>query len=146
MLALLQRVSRASVSTDGEKIAEIGPGLLVLVCALHMDNSQTASALAGKIANLRIFSDERGQMNQSLLDVGGACLLVSQFTLAADTSRGRRPYFGAAAQPEQARQLCANLADELRGLKVPVQEGRFGADMQVELINDGPVSLMLEAN
>ena len=127
----------------GKKIAAIGPGVLALVCALPGDNQESTLALAGKIANLRIFSDEKGQMNKSLLEVGGECLLVSQFTLAADVSRGRRPYFGAAAAPEQARQLCSDLAAELRRLKVPTREGEFAANMQVALVNDGPVTLML---
>ena len=146
MIALLQRVSDASVSVAGRKIAAIGPGLLALVCALRTDSLQCPAALAGKMANLRIFSDEHGQMNRSLLDTGGECLLVSQFTLAADVSRGRRPYFGAAADPDQARRLCASLAAELRKLKVPTREGSFGATMQVALTNDGPVTLMLEAS
>ena len=144
MLALLQRVSCASVAVAGERIAEIGPGLVALVCALPSDSRRDAAAMAGKIANVRIFSDEKQRMNRSLLDTGGSCLLISQFTLAADLSRGRRPHFKAAAEPEQARRLCADLADELRSLAVPTREGRFAADMQVTLTNDGPVTLMLE--
>lgn len=145
MRALVQRVSEASVTVAGERIAAIGPGLLVLVCAMQGDDETRAEALAGRIARLRIFRDEAGRMNLSLLDTGGSALVVSQFTLAADTSRGNRPGFSAAADPALAERLCERTADALVRLGVPVGRGRFGADMKVALVNDGPVTIWLEA-
>ncbi len=145
MLALVQRISQASVSVGGQQITAIDAGLLALACALPSDDAAAAAKLADRIARLRIMSDERGKMNRSLIDAGGACLVVSAFTLAADASAGRRPFFGAAAPPEQARAMCDILARELRGLGIAVSEGQFGADMQVALVNDGPVALLLDS-
>lgn len=145
MRALLQRVSRASVSVAGEEIAAIGPGLLILLCAMRGDSEATAEALAGRIARLRIFRDAEGKMNRSLLDTGGAALVVSQFTLAADTSRGNRPGFSAAAPPEEGERLYLAFAEALRGKGIPVATGRFGADMDVALVNQGPVTIWLDS-
>jgi D-tyrosyl-tRNA(Tyr) deacylase len=136
----VQRVTTASVSVDGEVVGEIGPGLCVFVGVSHDDSSKDSSKLAGKVANLRVFDGER-----SLLDTGGAALVVSQFTLYGDTSRGRRPSWIAAARPEVAEPLIDSFNDSLKGLGVPVATGRFRADMQVTLVNDGPVTLLLEA-
>ncbi|WP_102108242.1 D-aminoacyl-tRNA deacylase [Oceaniglobus roseus] len=144
MRALLQRVSEASVSVAGEVVGQTGPGLLILVCAMEGDTAKQAGALAAKAAKLRIFRDEAGKMNRSLLDCGGGALVVSQFTLAADTSRGNRPGFSAAARPEVGEALYLALAEALRELGVRVATGRFGADMAVALVNDGPVTIWLE--
>ncbi|MEQ6247284.1 D-aminoacyl-tRNA deacylase [Sulfitobacter sp. HNIBRBA3233] len=144
MRALLQRVSEASVTVDGTVIGQIGPGMLILVCAMPEDDAATAEALALKISKLRLFSDADGKMNLSLVQTGGAALVVSQFTLAADTSRGNRPGFSQAAAPEQAHTLYEHFAQALRDLSVPVETGRFGADMAVALVNDGPVTLWLD--
>lgn len=144
MRALLQRVSSASVTVDGETIGEIGPGLLILVCAMPGDTGETGARLAEKIAKLRLFKDEAGKMNLSLAQTGGAALVVSQFTLAADTSRGNRPGFSGAAKPDEAKALYESFADDLAGLGIPVARGRFGADMAVALVNDGPVTLWLD--
>lgn len=141
MRAVVQRVSRAAVDVDGARIAEIGPGLLVLVCAMQGDGEEDARRLAGKIARLRIFRDEAGRMNRSVLDTGGAALVVSQFTLAADTARGNRPGFSAAAPPEEGERLYRAFAAALADAGVPVQTGRFGAEMAVSLVNDGPVTI-----
>jgi D-tyrosyl-tRNA(Tyr) deacylase len=140
MRALVQRVTSASVTIDGEVVGAIDAGLCVLVGVTHDDSAESASKLASKVANLRIFDGE-----QSLLDVGGAALVVSQFTLYGDTTRGRRPSWIAAARPEQAEPLVDAFVDALRTLGVRVEAGRFGANMQVALVNDGPVTLMLEA-
>ena len=145
MRALVQRVSEASVSVDGERLGEIGPGMLVLVCAMQGDDKARAEALAGRLSKLRIFRDEAGKMNRSILDTGGAALVVSQFTLAADTSRGNRPGFSAAADPETGERLYTRCAETLRRLGVSVAKGRFGAEMKVALVNDGPVTIWLEA-
>ncbi|MEO0990312.1 MAG: D-aminoacyl-tRNA deacylase, partial [Pseudomonadota bacterium] len=140
MRAVLQRVSEARVRVDGQIIGEIGEGLLILVCAMQEDTENEAGKLADKVAKLRVFRDAEGRMNRSLLDVGGAALVVSQFTLAADTSRGNRPGFQAAARPEEGEKLYHSFAHALRQ-KVPhVAMGQFGADMAVELVNDGPVT------
>ena len=144
MRALIQRVSRASVTVEDEVIGQIGPGLLVLVCAMAGDTETQAERLAAKIARLRIFRDAAGKMNRSLRDVGGAALVVSQFTLAADTARGNRPGFSAAAPPEEGERLYHHFARALAGEGVPVQTGRFGAEMAVELVNDGPVTIWME--
>lgn len=146
MRALLQRVTRASVTVDGEVIGQIGAGLLVLVCAMPDDTETTAEALALKISKLRLFKDDAGKMNLSLAQTGGAALVISQFTLAADTARGNRPGFSGAAMPDQANALYAHFATSLRGLDLPVETGRFGADMAVELVNDGPVTLWLDTD
>ncbi|MFT6531580.1 MAG: D-tyrosyl-tRNA(Tyr) deacylase [Limimaricola cinnabarinus] len=144
MKALVQRVSEASVSVDGAVIGRAGPGVLVLVCAMQGDTDALPSRMAAKIAKLRIFRDEAGRMNRSLLDTGGAALVVSQFTLAADTRTGNRPGFSTAAAPEIGAPLYEALAAELAALGVPVETGRFGADMKVALVNDGPVTIPLE--
>ena len=145
MRALLQRVSAAEVAVGGEIIGRIGNGLLVLVCAVQGDGLAEAEALAARTARLRIFRDAAGKMNRSLADTGGAALVVSQFTLAADTSRGNRPGFSAAAPPDLGRQLCDHFAASLRALNIVTQTGRFGADMAVTLTNDGPVTILLES-
>jgi D-tyrosyl-tRNA(Tyr) deacylase len=144
MRALVQRVSEARVSVEGAVLGEIGPGLLVLVCAMQGDTEAEAGKLAAKLARLRIFADAAGRMNRSLLDTGGAALVVSQFTLAADTARGNRPGFSAAADPAEGERLYAHAAAALAREGVPVATGRFGADMQVALVNDGPVTIWLE--
>jgi D-tyrosyl-tRNA(Tyr) deacylase len=144
MRALLQRTSGARVSVDGAVIAEIGPGLVVLVGVGHADDDGVADALARRVAELRIFEDGDGRTNRSLLDVGGEALVVSQFTLYADTRRGRRPGFTDAAAPELADRLYRRVADGLAGLGVTVATGRFGAEMAVELVNDGPFTIWLD--
>lgn len=144
MRALLQRVSEASVKVAGETIGEIGPGLLILACAMPNDTPETVAKLAAKIAKLRIFRDEAGKMNLSLLQTGHAALVVSQFTLAADTSRGTRPGFAGAAKPAEAEALYLHLAKCLRDFDVPVETGKFAADMAVGLVNDGPVTIWLD--
>jgi len=145
MRALVQRVSEAAVRVDGEVLGEIGPGLLILVCAMAGDTEAQAEKLAGRIAKMRIFQDEAGKMNRSLLDTGGAALVISQFTLAADTSRGNRPGFSAAAPPDDGKRLYEHFAQALREEGGEVAMGRFGADMKVSLINDGPVTIWIEA-
>jgi D-tyrosyl-tRNA(Tyr) deacylase len=144
MRALVQRVTQARVTVAGERVGEIGSGLLVLVGVTHDDTPAIASRLADKVGNLRVFDDADGVMNRTLLDTGGAALVVSQFTLYGDTTRGRRPSWTAAAAPEVAEPLCAAFASGLHDAGVPVETGRFRADMQVALVNDGPVTLMLE--
>ncbi|PRY25379.1 D-tyrosyl-tRNA(Tyr) deacylase [Aliiruegeria haliotis] len=144
MRALVQRVSRASVTVDGEILGEIGRGVLVLVCAMQGDTTSEAEKLAAKLSRLRIFPDDDGKMNRSLLDTGGDALVVSQFTLAADTSRGNRPGFSASAPPELGNRLYEHFADHLASLGPPTERGKFGADMQVELVNDGPVTIWLD--
>lgn len=146
MKALLQRVTRASVEVDGKVVGSIGPGLLVLVGVHREDVEASADELAGRCAVLRIFPDEEGKMNRSLIDVGGEALVVSQFTLYADTKRGTRPSYTDAAPPELAQRLYerfkTSLSRELGGREVP--SGVFGAMMRVELVNDGPVTVQLE--
>jgi D-tyrosyl-tRNA(Tyr) deacylase len=144
MRALVQRVQRAAVTVDGEVTGSIGEGLCVLVGVTHGDNASTAVKLADKVWNLRIMADDAGVMNRSLADTGAAALVVSQFTLYGDTSRGRRPSWIDAARPEQAEPLVDAFADRLRALGAPVATGRFGAHMHLELVNDGPVTLLLE--
>lgn len=143
MRALLQRVSEASVEVGGERIAEIGAGLLALVAAGVGDSDQDARRLAEKIARLRIFGDEQGRMNRSVIDVSGSVLCVSQFTLYADVARGNRPGFTGAAPPEEGRMLVDVVTDQLRLAGLDVQTGRFGAHMRVSLVNDGPVTIWL---
>lgn len=145
MRALIQRVTSASVTVDGEVIGEIGPGVLALVCAMRGDGEAEAEKLAQRLAKLRIFEDDAGKMNRSLLDTGGAALVVSQFTLAADTSRGNRPGFSEAADPADGARLYEHFAAHLTSLGPQVATGRFGADMKVSLVNDGPVTIWLEA-
>lgn len=144
MRAVLQRVSRASVVIDGETVGAIGRGLLVLLGVAPADTAEEARWLAEKIAGLRVFSDEAGKMNLSVADVGGAVLVVSQFTLYGDCRKGRRPSFIGAAPPEIAVPLYEAFVNALRALGLPVETGRFGAMMQVELSNDGPVTLILD--
>lgn len=144
MRALLQRVSRASVTFDGQTISRIGNGLLVLLGVGHGDGEQQAKFLAEKIANLRIFEDEQGKTNLSILDVKGEAIVVSQFTLYADTRKGRRPSFIDAALPDIAGPLVNRFIEFLRGHGVPTQTGKFGAHMEVEIHNDGPVTIWLE--
>lgn len=144
MRALVQRVREAAVAVDGVEIARIGPGLLVLVCAMHGDGPDEAEALAAKVAKLRIFRDAAGRMNRAVTETGGAALVVSQFTLAADTSRGNRPGFSDAAPPDEGERLYRHFATALATHTIPVQTGRFGADMAVSLVNDGPVTLWLD--
>jgi D-tyrosyl-tRNA(Tyr) deacylase len=141
--AVIQRVSRASVAVDGEVVGAIGRGLLVLLGVAEGDGEADAGALAAKIAKLRIFPSERRPIDSSVLDVGGAALVVSQFTLCADTSRGNRPSFVRAAAPEEAERLYGLFCRHLRELGVPVETGRFAAMMDVELVNDGPVTIVL---
>ena len=141
MIAVLQRVSEASVRVEGEVIGQIGHGLLVLLCAEQGDTDALAGKLLAKILKLRIFSDEAGKMNRSVQDVGGGLLVVSQFTLAADVSGGNRPSFTQAAAPDEGRRLYEYFVDQARAAHPVVQTGRFAADMKVSLLNDGPVTI-----
>jgi D-tyrosyl-tRNA(Tyr) deacylase len=145
MRVVLQRVSRASVTVGGEPVASIGAGLLLLVGAEEGDDTAEAQRLASKCAELRIFRDDAGKFNSSLLDVRGEALVVSQFTLLADVRKGRRPSFVRAAAPELAEPLVAAFAESLRNLGVATQTGRFGAHMDVELLNDGPVTIVIDS-
>ena len=144
MRTLIQRVSEANVLVDGETIGQIGRGLLVLVCAMDGDSDEQAEFLARKVTNLRIFEDEQRKMNKSILDVGGSALVVSQFTLAADTSRGNRPGFSRAARPEEGNRLYKLFSCLLTEHGIIVETGKFGADMNVGLVNDGPVTIWLD--
>jgi D-tyrosyl-tRNA(Tyr) deacylase len=144
MRAVVQRISRASVTVEGEVIGAIGPGLLVLLGSGDGDTEEEARWLAHKVANLRIFADTQGKMNLSVQDIGGKVLVVSQFTLYANTRKGFRPSFVPAAPPEVAEPLVDLFVEAVRAENVPVQTGVFGAHMMVELINDGPVTIILE--
>ena len=144
MRALIQRVTEASVAIEGVVVREIGPGLCVFLGVTHDDSPGVAQKLAAKVAHLRVFNDDDGVMNHSLLETGSGALVISQFTLYGDTVRGRRPSWVAAARPEQAAPLVDAFVRELGALGVVVATGRFGADMQVALVNDGPVTLMLD--
>ncbi len=146
MRALIQRVSEASVTVDGAVIGEIGPGLLILVCAMQGDEEAQADKLAAKIAKLRIFKDEHGRMNRSVKDIDGSALVVSQFTLAADTSRGNRPGFSTAASPDDGNRLYEYFADQVAAQDITTAKGQFGADMKVSLLNDGPVTIWLDTD
>ena len=146
MKAVLQRVAEARVVVEGETVGEIGAGLLVLVCAERLDTEAEADKLLAKILKLRIFSDAAGKMNLSVQDVAGGLLLVSQFTLAADVSGGNRPSFTGAAAPEDGRRLYEHFVAKARALHPVVQTGRFGADMKVHLVNDGPVTIPLKVD
>ncbi len=146
MRLLLQRVTEASVTIQGERISAIGPGLLVLVGIGPQDGEAQVQYLAQKAVSLRIFSDEEGKMNRSLLESGGQMLAVSQFTLYGNCKKGRRPSFVGAAAPEQANRLYEAFLSQVERLGVPVQAGRFGAEMQVALVNDGPVTLWLDSD
>jgi D-tyrosyl-tRNA(Tyr) deacylase len=141
--AVVQRVSEARVTVAGETVGEIGPGLLVLLGVGHDDERAGIVVLAGKVARLRIFADDAGQMNRSVLDTGGSVLAISQFTLLADTRKGNRPSFIAAAPPERAEPLYEAFVGALRALGVDVATGRFGRSMEVALVNDGPVTIIL---
>jgi D-tyrosyl-tRNA(Tyr) deacylase len=145
MRALVQRVRRASVTVEGEVVGSIGPGLCVLVGVTHTDDAATADRLATKVWNLRCFDDDDGAMNRSVAEVGGAVLVVSQFTFYGDTRRGRRPSYVDAARPEVAEPLCDAFVAALRTLGAHVETGRFRTHMEVDLVNDGPVTLTLEA-
>ena len=145
MRLLLQRVSSAQVSVSGDVIAQIREGLLVFVCAMIGDTDAIAQKMARKVVRLRIFNDQQGKMNFSLGDVGGEALVVSQFTLAADTRRGNRPGFSGAMMPGAAQELCEAVACFLADEGVVVRMGRFGADMAVKLVNDGPVTVWLDS-
>jgi D-tyrosyl-tRNA(Tyr) deacylase len=144
MKAVLQRVTRASVRVEGEIVGEIGRGLCVLLGVARTDRPAEAARLAAKTARLRVFEDEGGRFDRSLLDVGGQALVVSQFTLLGDTARGNRPSFTEAARPEGAEPLYEAFCEALRELGLPVATGVFGARMSVELVNDGPVTIVLE--
>jgi D-tyrosyl-tRNA(Tyr) deacylase len=144
MKIVVQRVIRSSVSVNEEVVGEIGKGLMILLGAEKEDRDEAVNALAEKVLNLRIFADDDGKMNRSCLDVKGEILVVSQFTLAGDCSRGRRPGFDNAAAPEEAERLYRNFIKQLGKSKLKIHEGRFGADMQVALVNDGPVTFILE--
>ncbi len=144
MRALFQRVTEASVAVDGAVIGEIGQGLLILICAMDGDDAAKGKALAAKISKLRIFKDDDGKMNRSLLDIGGQALIVSQFTLAADTSRGNRPGFSAAAKPDEGRALYESFVADINALGITTATGSFGADMAVSLTNDGPVTIWMD--
>lgn len=144
MRLLIQKVKHASVTVDGKKVSEIKEGLLIFIGVFKTDTQAEADYLAKKAANLRIFEDEAGKMNLSVKDVKGSALVVSQFTLAGDTSRGNRPGFDYAARPEQAKPLYEYFSDCLRGEGMEVQNGIFQADMKVELLNDGPVTFVLD--
>lgn len=142
---MLQRVEKARVEVEGETVGQIGPGLVALVCAMQGDDRITAEKLAARVAKLRIFRDDAGKMNRSVSDIAGSVLVVSQFTLAADTRTGNRPGFSSAAAPDLGRALYERFADALRDLGLAVQTGRFGADMAVSLTNDGPVTIWLDS-
>ena len=146
MRAVLQRVTRARVLVEGDVAGEIGPGLVVLLAIGREDNAATASFMAEKIVNLRIFGDEQGKMNRSLLDAGGAVLAVSQFTLYGDARGQRRPSFIQAAPPEQGKALYEEFVRALRGLGVTVATGVFQTHMSVEIVNDGPVTILLDSD
>lgn len=143
MRALIQRVSSARVLVDDAVTGEIGNGLLVFVCAMKDDTEKESEWLARKIVNLRIFRDDADRMNRSVVDVGGSALIVSQFTLAAET-KGNRPGFSTAAPPDEGKRLYENFSENVAALGVPVANGVFGADMRVELVNDGPVTIWLD--
>jgi D-tyrosyl-tRNA(Tyr) deacylase len=144
MRAVVQRVTEAHVAIDGAVVGAIGPGLCVLVGVTHDDDAARARRLAAKLWNLRILDDDAGVMNRSLADTGGEVLVISQFTLYGDTTRGRRPSWVAAARPEHAEPLVGAVVDELRALGAHVATGRFRADMRVALVNDGPVTVIVE--
>ncbi|MDK2976493.1 MAG: D-aminoacyl-tRNA deacylase [Candidatus Marinimicrobia bacterium] len=145
MIAVLQRVSKASVTVGGEEIGQIGTGLMILLGVVADDQTRDADYLAEKISRFRIFGDEENQMNRDILEIGGACLVVSQFTLCADWLKGRRPGFTKAAPPEKGEELYKYFCEQLRRTGVPVETGRFGAMMSVSLVNEGPVTFVLDS-
>lgn len=144
MRALIQRVSEAQVAVDGEIIGKVDEGLLILICAMQGDTDAMGAKLAQKIAKLRIFRDDQGRMNRSLIDIGGSALIVSQFTLGADTSRGNRPGFSQSAGPDEGCRLFDSFVADFKTLGIPVETGQFGADMKVSLVNDGPVTIWMD--
>lgn len=144
MRALIQRVSQAQVVVEGEMIGKVGEGMLILICAMQGDTDAKGAKLAQKISKLRIFSDDQGRMNHSLLDIGGSALIVSQFTLGADTSRGNRPGFSQAASPDEGRRLYETFVTDFKALGIATETGQFGADMKVSLLNDGPVTIWMD--
>lgn len=146
MRAVIQRVASAAVTVDGEEIASIGRGMLVLLGVTHEDDEAAVTTMADKLSQLRIFDDEAGKMNLSIADVGGEFLIVSQFTLYGDIRKGRRPSFTEAARPEHARRLYEQVVEEMRRRGFSVQTGRFGARMEVSLVNGGPVTLLFDTN
>lgn len=146
MRALIQRVSEAAVRIDGDVVGEIEKGLLVLICAMKGDTQADADKLAAKISKLRIFEDHQGKMNKSVLDVAGSALVVSQFTLAADTKSGNRPGFSTACGPDEGSEFYEYFSDQLAATGIPIAKGRFGGDMKVSLINDGPVTIWIDSD
>lgn len=144
MRALIQRVTEAQVAVDGQVIGQSGEGLLILICAMQGDTDVTGEKLAQKIAKLRIFRDDEGRMNRSLVDTGGSALIVSQFTLGADTSRGNRPGFSKSANPDEGRRLYDTFVADFKALGIATKTGQFGADMKVSLVNDGPVTIWMD--
>lgn len=146
MRALIQRVSEAAVRVDGEVVGEINQGLLVLICAMKGDTNAEADRLAAKISKMRIFTDENGKMNKSVLDIGGSALVVSQFTLSADTKGGNRPGFSTACGAEEGNAFYEYFAEALAKTNVPIAKGIFGADMKVSLVNDGPVTIWIDTD
>jgi D-aminoacyl-tRNA deacylase len=144
MRAVIQRVLRAHVSVDGSVVGEIGQGMLALLAAAHGDGPEQVRWMTEKLVGLRIFGDENGKMNLSLKQVGGSMLIVSQFTLYGDCRKGKRPSYSASAPPEEAQAVYASFVDAVKKEEIPVQEGIFGAMMQLELINDGPVTLIVD--
>ena len=144
MRALIQRVSQAQVLIEGEVIGKVGEGLLILVCAMQGDTGAKGAKLAQKISKLRIFRDDQGRMNRSLLDIGGSALIVSQFTLGADTSRGNRPGFSQAASPDEGRRLYETFVADFKAIGIATETGQFGADMKLSLLNDGPVTIWMD--
>lgn len=145
MRGVVQRVSRARVVVDSEVVGQIGPGFVVLLGVAKEDTLESADYMADKVANLRVFEDQEGKMNRSLLEAGGAVLAVSQFTLYGDVRRGRRPGFDRAARPEQAEPLYQRFVERLRALGLTVETGRFQTHMEVELVNDGPVTILVDS-
>jgi D-aminoacyl-tRNA deacylase len=144
MRALIQRVSRASVQVDDREVGRIDRGILLFLAVVTGDSDQQCSKMVRKVAGLRIFPDEQGRMNRSVADIGGAVLVVSQFTLAADLDKGNRPSFGRAEEPRLAEKMCGRFCRELAATGLQVEQGSFGADMQVVLTNDGPVTFWLD--
>ena len=144
MRLLLQRVTRAAVTVEGEIVGRIGPGLVILVGVGHADDETLAESMAGRVADLRIFRDDEGKTNRSLMDVDGSALVISQFTLYGDTRKGRRPSFLDAAPPAMGEALYLRFADALAARGVPVAKGIFGAEMEVDLVNDGPMTIWLD--
>ena len=144
MRALIQRVTQANVKIDGQTISEISQGLLIFVCAMVEDNEIDAEQMASKISKIRIFNDDNGKMNKSILDIDGEALVVSQFTLAADTSRGNRPGFSYAAHPEKGEKLYNFFANKLQEMNIKTKKGVFGGNMEVSIVNDGPTTIWID--